>query len=489
MGTEMDYYAKNCELVLALVCPVGINLDDVQSRLNSIFRQFNYSTNLIHLSKVASQIDTANQTNADNEMARLDRAMELGNKLRAKVRRGDLMALLAIKEINRLHVSGEDEQPGPRKRTVHIIRSLKHADEAETLRQIYGSGFFLLGISSSIDSRKTYLKELKGISDDSDVSRLISRDDKENNPLGQQTRNVFELSDAFVTTDGEDSLEKQLTRVVELLFSKPTVPPTAQEYAMFMAYAASLRSADLARQVGAVIVNSYGDITSTGANDVPAYGGGLYWPGPNDQRDYITGGDSNEIEKSRIAEDVVKRVLGDAADQQELSDAMDRLRGSKLMNITEYGRAVHAEMEALLAAARNGVSVRNGLLYTTTYPCHNCAKHIIAAGIKTVIFIEPYPKSYATVLHSDAISNDGKSHESKVQFRQFVGIGPRRFIDLFSMRLSSGRTLVRKQNGKVVDWSRSSAELRVPMTPLSYLDAEVALVTELSDALEGVDNG
>jgi deoxycytidylate deaminase len=333
------------------------------------------------------------------------------------------------------------------------------------------------------------MRDLKGINDDAQINRLIAKDDKENNPLGQQTRNVFELSDAFVTTDGEDSLERQLTRVAELLFSKPTVPPTAQEYAMFMAYAASLRSADLARQVGAVIVNDHGDIISTGANDVPAYGGGLYWPGPADQRDYINGTDSNEIEKVKIAEDVVKRILGESTSATELTDAMVRLHGSKLMNITEYGRAVHAEMEALLAAARNGASVRGGVLYTTTYPCHNCAKHIVAAGIKDVVFIEPYPKSYATTLHSDAISNDGKDLDRKVQFRQFVGIGPRRFIDLFSMRLSSGRTVVRKQNGKVLDWSRNSAELRVPMTPLSYLDAEVALVTELSDALEEVNNG
>lgn len=484
----MDYYAKDCELILALVCPVGINLDDVQSRLVSIFQQFHYVANLIHLSEVAAKLDSSSQTTLDDEVQRLDKAMELGNNLRAKAKRGDTMALLAVREINRTRLSGPGEPPGPQRRTVHIIRSLKHADEVETLRQIYGSGFFLLGISSSIDSRRTYLKELKGVPD-TQIKRLISRDDKENNPLGQQTRNVFELSDAFVTTDGPDGLEKQLTRIVDILFSKPTVPPTAQEYAMFMAYAASLRSADLARQVGAVVVNSYGDIVSTGANDVPAYGGGLYWPGPNDQRDYVKGLDSNEIEKGRIAEDAVKRILGEAANKEVISDAMSRLRGSKLMSITEYGRAVHAEMEALLAAARNGVPVRNALLYTTTYPCHNCAKHIVAAGIREVVYIEPYPKSYATILHSDAISDNGVDHDSKVQFRQFVGVGPRRFIDLFSMRLSSGRTVVRKQEGNAVEWSRSGAELRVPMTPLSYLDAEVALVTELADVLEEVENG
>ena len=51
----------------------------------------------------------------------------------------------------------------------------------------------------------------------------------------------------------------------------------AREYAMFMAYAASLRSAELGRQVGAVILSQQGEFISVGANEVPCGGGGLYW--------------------------------------------------------------------------------------------------------------------------------------------------------------------------------------------------------------------
>ncbi|MCP2807341.1 deaminase, partial [Salmonella enterica subsp. enterica serovar Typhimurium] len=79
-----------------------------------------------------------------------------------------------------------------------------------------------------------------------------------------------------------------------------------------------------------------------------------------------------------------------------LAEGLKLLKDTGLLGITEYGRAVHAEMEALLSAARNGIAIRGGTLYTTTYPCHNCAKHIVAAGIKKVKFVEPYPKSYAT---------------------------------------------------------------------------------------------
>jgi hypothetical protein len=152
--------------------------------------------------------------------------------------------------------------------------------------------------------------------------------------------------------------------------------------------------------------------------------------------------------------------------------------------MTEYGRAVHAEMEAILCAGRNGISVRSGTLYSTTYPCHNCAKHIVAAGITKVKYVEPYPKSYATKLHGDSIEANGNgAGTGKVRFEPFVGIGPRRFVDLFSSTLSSGRNLTRKLNGRLIEWSGGAAELRVPMTPLSYLDAELLMVTRLSSAV------
>jgi deoxycytidylate deaminase len=140
-------------------------------------------------------------------------------------------------------------------------------------------------------------------------------------------------------------------------------------------------------------------------------------------------------------------------------------------------------MEALLSAARNGIAIRGGTLYTTTYPCHNCAKHIVAAGIKKVKFVEPYPKSYATKMHSDSIESNGEGGTDKVRFEPFVGIGPRRFVDLFSMSLSSGRNITRKQNSHLIEWTRETAELRVPMAPLSYLEAEVSLVNELSSVV------
>jgi len=93
------------------------------------------------------------------------------------------------------------------------------------------------------------------------------------------------------------------------------------------------------------------------------------------------------------------------------------------------------------------------------------------------------------MLHDDSIdaessSKANKAKQTKVKFEPFVGIGPRKFVDLFSMNLSSGRKIKRKDKGNVISWARRDAELRVPMRPLSYLDAEIILVNELASITE-----
>ena len=99
----------------------------------------------------------------------------------------------------------------------------------------------------------------------------------------------------------------------------------------------------------------------------------------------------------------MKKFSDDSNPSELLKEGKEVLKDTGILDITEYGRAVHAEMEALLSCGRSGVSTRQCTLYTTTFPCHNCAKHIVASGISRVVFVEPYPKSLANDLHSDAI--------------------------------------------------------------------------------------
>lgn len=52
---------------------------------------------------------------------------------------------------------------------------------------------------------------------------------------------------------------------------------------------------------------------------------------------------------------------------------------------TKYDYVLHAELNAVARAARNGRSLRGCTLYVTHYPCNECAKVIVASGIKNVV--------------------------------------------------------------------------------------------------------
>lgn len=51
---------------------------------------------------------------------------------------------------------------------------------------------------------------------------------------------------------------------------------------------------------------------------------------------------------------------------------------------------IHAEMNALLYAAREGISVKGTIAYITHFPCLNCTKALIQAGIKEIIYRDDY---------------------------------------------------------------------------------------------------
>ena len=57
---------------------------------------------------------------------------------------------------------------------------------------------------------------------------------------------------------------------------------------------------------------------------------------------------------------------------------------------------IHAEMNAIIWAAREGISIKDATIYVTLEPCSQCSKNLIASGIKRIV----YSKSYE---HNDSI--------------------------------------------------------------------------------------
>jgi len=487
----LDNTYSDSEIIIGLVGAVGTDLEQVKRITTARLGAFNYTTKEIRVSKDIIK-EIGNIEDSSDSYKTISSYMNEGNKLRELSEDNSILALAVSAKINhiRTETSGNGEAT-PLKRTAFVINSIKHPDEVQRLRQIYSNGFFLVGVYADEKRRFDYLTKNLRMSSQQ-ASELIERDADECDKFGQHTRDAFHLSDFFIHFDGNaDKFQNDIWRTLDLIFGKPYVTPTFDEFAMFMAFSASLRSADLSRQVGAVVARDE-NIIATGANDIPKAGGGLYWPefdvtkneivDAEDGRDYKRGEDSNAVEKRRIIQDILDKVPDE---HRELLSGY--LESSRIKDITEYGRVVHAEMEAILACARNNIGTKGAELYCTTFPCHNCAKHIIASGIKRVVYVEPYPKSKAFEFHSDSISL-GKSDKNNVVFEPFVGVGPRSFFNLFSMNSGSGYPIKRKnKNGAVVDWSEENGRLRMQMLPCSYLERETLAANLVKEYLEKND--
>ena len=54
---------------------------------------------------------------------------------------------------------------------------------------------------------------------------------------------------------------------------------------------------------------------------------------------------------------------------------------------------IHAEMNAIIWASKNGIKIKNATIYTTLQPCEQCTKNIIASGIKRIVYEKEYDKN------------------------------------------------------------------------------------------------
>lgn len=464
------------ELVIGIVSAVGTEYKRVIEPLADRLKGFGYSVQEIRVSACLPSFS------GTDEYERIKHYMQAGDALREHSENNAILASGVAKNISS---SRDDSSP----KRAFIVNSLKHPREVEFLRKIYGDGFYLIGIHADEKRRHQHLIDDKGMTQ-TQSNELIRIDEDESFDHGQKTRDTYHLADFFLSLgSNNDQVKNRLQRFLELIFSHPYKNPTFDEFAMFMAFNSSVRSGDLSRQVGAIISREK-QIIATGANDVPKSGGGLYWAEVDeatgkveddlDGKDYTREGDSNKQAQAEIIQEIAKSLIDrDLVEVKNEVELHKVLKESKISDLTEFGRVVHAEMDALLSCSRAGIPTTGSTLYCTTFPCHNCAKHIIASGINRVVYVEPYPKSRALDFHSESIQLKSELEKARdetselVSFEPFIGVGPRRFLDLFSMSLGGGSKLRRKdKNGNTLEWDKSSAPIRTPLIGKSYLDIE-----------------
>lgn len=482
------------ELIFGLAGAVGTNLGLVAKALSESLSEFSYKSKEIGLSDLLHRIDKWKKIPSASEDERIRKHMDAGNSFRRAVNRGDALAILALGAIRkqRRFINQDANKVIPR--FAFILRSLKHPDEVLALRAIYGPAFLLVSAYAPRETRIQYLASTIAATRHTFRTRpqvakaqsLNERDEAElGEQLGQSVGKTFPLADVFVDASNPMGLQSSVKRFIELLFDDyPFHTPTRDEYGMFHAQAAALRSAALGRQVGAVIATTDGDIIAVGTNEVPKAGGGLYWSGDDpDHRDFTLGYDTNDKMKRNLLAEIFERLgkrkwLAKNKSKKQVDKLVeDALMGKKspllsdaqIMNLIEFGRSVHAEMSALADASRRGVAVAGCTLFTTTFPCHDCARHIVAAGTKRVVYIEPYPKSLAAELYPDSIVVDPQESgiANQVAFQPFVGVAPRKYMELFAA--TDNR---KTKDGKIVGRNKLNALPRFKGEPPTYVRRE-----------------
>jgi dCMP deaminase len=165
-------------------------------------------------------------------------------------------------------------------------------------------------------------------------------------PAAQQLALVREQADTRLANDGtyEDFKAQVVSFAQHELFRRFLPRPEWDEYFMMMAEVAATRGNCIKRKVGAVIVRDQ-QVVSTGYNGTPR---GI----------------------TNCCEGGCPRGAAMADSGTALSDCL----------------GVHAEENAIIQAAAHGVAVKGATLYCTLCPCSYCAKSIINAGIREVVY-------------------------------------------------------------------------------------------------------
>jgi len=500
--------SRSNEVFFAVVGPVGSGGSRVMAAMERALKAAGYEPINIKASDcirdwaVGQSLDTPPAE--PKSLQTVLRMQDLGDEMRkadkAAVTRAVIQRIAEARAIS----MGVDYSPGTAvqpdgKKRAYLIDSIRHPAEIHLLRRTYGHAFALIGVvCQEMERKKRVLDKYfttpqKAVASNvSKVDEFIQRDaDDPEKKHGQHVSDAFHQADFFVDNTRQDEtddnlyLDEPLGRLINIVTHNEVVRPKIEETAMHHAHSARVRSACLSRQVGAALMNDAGTVVATGVNEVPRAGGGVYGehfaskhPQHDDRCAFRQSKFcSSNLETNSIINDLITHLpeLTSVPDRDALAR---RIRETRLGGLIEFSRAVHAEMDALLSAG--GVSTVGTRLFVTTFPCHYCARHIVSAGVYEVQYIEPYPKSRALGLHSDAISIvpgewnppeiismaaerrlEEPPMEGHVLFRPFEGVAPRLYERAFEKTWGLKDKVTGQFNMTPPDWGDGWAPFTV----------------------------
>jgi deoxycytidylate deaminase/dephospho-CoA kinase len=375
-----------------------------------------------HLVRLSDPIKTKWSETHKEEPTRLD-LQRLGDELRQKNHPGILVELA-------LQAAGSDGKL-PEKLVIDGIRNI---GEVDYLRDAYGYRFTLIAVLASVDARWDRIGSNytdNGLTQSDFVADDL-RDRNEETQYGQQVELCVDRADILIDNSTEVSLSRFKTKLLEfvdLITGKKLRSAKQTEILMNIAFSASHSSKCIKRHVGAVIADPAGQVVSAGYNENPL---GTHpcieEPEYENQcfRDIIR----NDHFRSLADKGARCPVCGEklvfekgppwrckaCADKGEKTNLESFFFPDRALN---WCTAVHAEVWAVLAA---GERARKGTLYTTTFPCSQCAEKIVQSGIVKVVFTESYPDPYGA----------SRLKLGGVALEQFEGVRSSSFERIFS---------------------------------------------------------
>jgi dCMP deaminase len=231
----------------------------------------------------------------------------------------------------------------------YVIDSIRNPAEVEAFRA--AKHFKLIRIEAPADVRFHRILSRQRESDPKTLDEFIALENREaeGDDTSQNLVKVELMADYSLANDG--SLEKLYPQIDQLLIKllKEIQRPSWDEYFMDIAKVVASRSNCMKRKVAAIIVRDK-RVVSTGYNGTP-----------RGTRNCNEGG--------------CPRCNSLAASGTALDECL----------------CSHGEENAIVQASYHGVSLKDGVIYTTFAPCLQCAKMIINSGIREVIYNMDYP--------------------------------------------------------------------------------------------------
>jgi deoxycytidylate deaminase/dephospho-CoA kinase len=315
-----------------------------------------------------------------------------------------------------------------------VVDGIRNPGEIEWLRLEFGYRFTLIAVLAPPTVRWDRIGALsyndRGLSEE-DFAEDDRRDSKEDVKFGQQVTACIDQADILVDNSEiqQGEFKQRILDYVDLALGVRPRPAKPSEILMNMAYSASHSSKCLKRHVGAVVVDTAGKVVGVGYNENPIGTKACMEEPKYDFKCY------RDIVRNEVLNDYSYRkvqcpVCGKPILHQEgppwyckscsesgKTTALDDLFfPDRAMN---WCTAIHAEVWALFAA---GERAKGGDLYTTTFPCFQCAEKIKHNGIATVWYTEAYPDAFSRI----------RLELAGVKLRQFDGVRSSSFEKIFA---------------------------------------------------------